>query len=173
MAYYFSDARIANKLSIYSTASCASAGLAPFRPGTRIRGADPLLGSGDFIFLPTIASVTAGLLVRWVQSASGVITTTVVPNTASLQQPVAVAMAAGAASNYGWFCVEGTVPVKKSAAAIAPNVGLSISATTGRVFTQVASAGKAILGARASNSATVATATSTVTVTLQYPVMGH
>lgn len=170
MAYAFQEARIMPKLSIASVVSCASAGLAPLRPGSRARGVDPSLGGGDFIFLPTIASVVVGSLVTFRQSASGVFTTAMLPNTANLAQPIAVAMAAGATNNFGWFQLAGTATVKKLAVKINSNVVLFVSSTTGRV-TALAASGKQILGMRSANSASVVSATSTVTVVMNYPHM--
>lgn len=168
MAYTFTENRIGLQPPIAATVSAASVGLLPLRPGTRARANDPTLGGGDFVFLPTIASVVVGSMVTFRESASGVITTAMCPNTGNLAQPVAIAMAAGAANNYGWFQLAGTVPVKKTAVKVSPNVAVYISATTGRIMPTAAS-GKQILGARASNSATVASATSSVYVTINYP----
>lgn len=170
MAYTFQEARIMPKQSIASAYSAASVGLAPLRPGTRVRAIDPTLGGGDFIYLPMIASMVVGSLITFRESASGVFTTAMVPNTAALAQPVAVAMVAGAAANYGFFQIAGTATIKKSAVKINPNVALYISSTTGRVQS-AAACGKQVLGVRSSNSATVASATSTVTVTINYPHM--
>lgn len=174
MAYTFTDPRIGMTPAVNQVVSAASVGAVSlatsFRPGYRISGQDPTFGMGQFIFLPTIASVVVGSLVRFIESASGVFTTSMVPNTGNLGQPVAVAMAAGAANNYGWFMVQGTAPIKKTAVKVSPNVALFISATTGRVMSTVA-CGKQVLGIRASNSATVASATSTVTVTINNPHM--
>lgn len=170
MAYSFIENRLGLQPPVATTVSAASVGLLPLRPGTRARATDPTLGAGDFVFLPTIASVVVGSLVTFRESASGVFTTAMCPNTAGLAQPVAVAMAAGAANNYGWFQLAGTATIKKNATKINSNVALFISSTTGRV-TATAASGKQILGARSSNSASVVSATSTVTVTINYPHM--
>lgn len=174
MAYFFTENRLGLQPAINATVSAASVGVLGLnsypKPGTRARATDPTLGGGDFVFLPTIASVVVGSLVTFRESASGVFTTAMTPNTANLAQPVAVAMAAGAANNYGWFQLAGTVPIKKTATKVNSNVALFISATTGRVMATVA-CGKEVMGARSSNSASVLSATSTVTVTINYPHM--
>lgn len=174
MAYTFTDPRIGFVPSVSQTISANSIGaLTPqtgFRPGWRANAQDPTLGAGQFIFLPTIASVVVGSLVTFRQSASGVYTTAMLPNTANLAQPIAVAMAAGAANNYGWFQVQGTATVKKIAVKINSNVALYVGATTGRV-TALAASGKQILGARSANSASVVSATSTVTIVINNPHM--
>jgi len=170
MAWTISDARIIAAQGITSVICAASVARAPIRTGTRVRGSDPVYGSGEFIYLPTLASATIGTLVTFHQSGSGVFTTAMMPNSVVIGRPVAVAMGTGAATSYGWFAVVGTVPVKKTATIVAPNVALFISATTGRVM-PTATSGKMILNMRASNSASVLSATSTVYVTMQYPFM--
>ena len=136
--------------------------------GTVIRAIDSTLGGGEFIYLPTIASVVVGSLVNYRMSASGVYTTAMNPNTANQASPVAVAMCAGVASTYGWFQIEGNAVIKKTAVKVSPNVALFQSATTGRVTSAVAT-GKQILGIRSGNTATVASATSTINVTINRP----
>jgi len=172
MAYTFIENRLGLQPPINQVVSAASVAALftaiNLRPGARARAQDPTLGAGDFILLPTIASATTGSLVTYRESASGVYTTAMVPNTANLAQPLAVAMGTGAANNYGWFMLAGTVPIKKTAIKFSPNVAVYIGATTGRISSS-AGAGKQVLAARASNSATVASATSTVTVTINYP----
>jgi hypothetical protein len=171
MPYAIQESRIFPKgYGIASVVSTNSVARLEVRPGTTVRGFDPTLGGGKFIYLPTIASVTVGSLVRYIQSASGVYTTSMVPNTAGLSQPVAVAMVAGAANNYAWFQIEGTAPVKKAAVKINSNVALFISATTGRV-TGVVASGKSVVGMRSSNSASVLSATSVVYCTFIEPHM--
>lgn len=175
MAFTFTDPRLGMTPPVAQVVCAASLGALAaqgvnFRPGTRMNASDPTLGGAQFIFLPSLASATVGSLVRFIESASGNFTVTMVPNTAGLAQPVAVAMAAGAANTYGWFAVQGTVPIKKNATKINSNVALYISATTGRV-TAAAACGKQILGMRSSNSASVVSATSSVTVTINNPHM--
>lgn len=177
MPIYFSDPIIQTKgVAPTAVASAASVGAlmanadVAVRPGTRRRLQDTTFGAIDAIFLPTLASVTSGSIVTFRQSASGVYTTAMLPNTANLAQSVAVSLHTGAANNYGWFAVSGTVKVKKTAVKVNPNVALYVSATTGRLMSTAAS-GKQVLGLRSSNSATVASATSTVTVTMNMPHM--
>ena len=176
MTIYFQEARILpSAASPNAVASAASVGalvssFLNLRPGTRARAFDTTLGGLDCIYLPTLASVTSGMVVTFRQSASGVFTTAVVPNTANQSAAVAVSLHTGAASNYGWFAIAGTVKVKKTAVKVNPNVKMYVSATTGRLM-PTAACGKNVLGCISSNSATVASATSTVTVTINYPHM--
>lgn len=174
MPIIFSDPNItpSSAGSPTGVASAASVGAlmtaGGVRPGTRKRAQDTTYGALEMIYLPTVASVTSGSVVTFRQSASGVFTTAVVPNTANLAQPLAVSLHTGAANNYGWFAIAGTVKVKKTAVKVSPNVAMYISATTGRLMSTAAS-GKQVLGLRASPSATVASATSTVVVTINHP----
>ncbi len=148
----------------------AVASTAAIAPGTVIGAVDGTLGGAEFIYLPTIASVVVGSLVNYRMSASGVYTTAMNPNTAALAAPVAVAMAAGVASTYGWFQIQGNAVVKKTAVKVNPNVAVYQSATTGRIM-PTAACGKQVLAMRSSNTATVASATSTVNVVLNRPHM--
>lgn len=172
MAYTFTENRIGLQPGVAGTISALSAGavaaITGFRPGTRVRGNDPTFGGAEFIFLPCVSGMVVNTAVTYRESASGVFTVAAVPNTASLGQPLAVSMAAGLVNNFGWFMVAGTVPIKKTAVKVNPNVALFISATAGRLMPTVAS-GKQVLGVRSSNTATVASATSTVTVTINNP----
>src|SRR5581483_4819760 len=97
-------------------------------------------------------------------------TTTLVPNTASLNNPVAVAMSANLKTQYGWYQIAGVATIKKNATKISPASKVSVSSTAGRVVGGSV-AGKQILNAISVNAATVASATSTVTVLIQRPFM--
>lgn len=170
MAYTITDPSVGVTPQIGQTVSALSVGALPtgMRPGRRVRGNDPTLGGGEFIFLPCGSGVVSNTLCTYRESASGVYTVAAVPNTAGLAQPLVVNMAAGAANNYTWFMFSGVVPIKKTATKVNPNVAVFISATAGRIFA-TATSGKQVLGARSSNTATVASATSTVTVTINSP----
>ena len=165
MAYAFTDSRIMPKQSIASIVSTTAA----VPTGTIVRAKDPTLGEGEFIYLPTTASVTLGNIVSYRQSASGTYTNVRTPSGTGSGAPIAVAMATGQASCFGWFQIAGTAPVLKTAVIVSSNKPMYVSATAGRVK-QVASTGRGILGMVSSNTAAVASATSTVTVTCNRPV---
>lgn len=159
-------------INISNTVSANSAGGATLATGiaigTVVRANDPTLGMGEFIFLQGVASTVVGSLVTY-NPQTGV--TALSPNTANLAQPVAVAMAAcNATTLYGWYQIEGMATIKKTAVKVNPNVAVFQSATTGRIMSTAAS-GKQVLGARSANAATVASATSTVVVTVNRPHM--
>lgn len=135
--------------------------------GTIIRAYDPTLGEGEFIYLKGVASTVVGSLVTYDQVNA---TTTLSPNTANLAQPVAVAMSANVASQFGWYQIAGAAVIKKTNTKINPAVQIFLSATAGRIQATVAS-GKEILNAITINAATVASATSTVTVQINRPFL--
>lgn len=135
--------------------------------GTVVRAIDPTYGEGEFIYLLGVASTVVGSLVTY-QADTGV--TALSPDTAKSGLPVAVAMSACVASQYGWYQIGGAAVVKKTAVKVDPAVALRVfqSATVGRVM-QTSASSKQILGARFSATATVTSTTSTAVVTLDRP----
>lgn len=134
--------------------------------GTIVRARDETLGGGEFIYLLGVASTVVGSLVTYNTTTYQ---TTLSPTGATTDgPPVAVAMSANVASQYGWYQISGLAVIKKTAVPFAPSTGLWLSGTAGRVFT-TASTGKGIVGARSANLTTVASATSTVTVLINRP----
>lgn len=133
--------------------------------GTIVRAVDSTYGHGEFIYLLGVASTVVGSLVRWNATTHQ---TTLVTNTAVQAVPVAVAMSANVASQYGWYQISGNAVVKKTAVAVSPHVTLFLSATAGRVKV-VASAGLQVVGARSANLTTVSAGVSTVVVTINRP----
>ncbi len=124
------------------------------------------LGSGEFIYLLGVASTVVGSLVTY--SATTFQTTLSPTNATSDGYPLAVAMSANVASQYGWYQISGLAVIKKTAVSVSPATGLWLSGTAGRVYV-TASAGKGIVGARSANLATVASATSTITALINRP----
>lgn len=122
-------------------------------------------GNAEFMYLNGVASTVVGSLVTYNQ-VTGV--TALCPSTANLAQPLAVAMSANVAAQWGWYQIGGVATIKKTAVKINPNVALFISATTGRVF-PTATTGKAVLGARSANATTIASATSTIDAIIDRP----
>ena len=136
--------------------------------GTVVRGWDPTYGEGEFIYLLGVASTVTGL---WVTYNTTTYQTTLGANTANLSCPVAFAMSANVAAQYGWYQIAGLVPAKKTAVKADPAVNaqrIYISATTGRVM-QTSAAGKCILGAARANLTTVTSTTSTVVLLINRP----
>jgi hypothetical protein len=136
--------------------------------GTIIRGVDSTTyGGGEFIYLKGVVSTVVGNLVSYDPVAH---TTTLTANTANLNQPVAVAMSANVASQWGWYQIEGAAVIKKTAVKVSPSVPVYQSGTTGRVMSTAAS-GKQLMNARSINAATVLSATSTITVLIDRPFL--
>ena len=135
--------------------------------GTIVEAQDPTYGGGEFIYLKGVASTVVGSLVTYDPVNH---TTTLSPNTANLAQPVAVAMSANVASQWGWYQVQGAAVIKKTAVKVSPNVALFQSATAGRVMSTSAS-GKQLVNARSVNAATVLSAVSTITAVIDRPFL--
>jgi hypothetical protein len=70
--------------------------------GTIITAADPTLGSGEFIYLKGLVGTVAG---SWVTYDLDAGTTALI--TANAIGPVAVAMSANVANQYGWYQITG------------------------------------------------------------------
>jgi hypothetical protein len=134
--------------------------------GTIVRAHHGTYGEGEFIYLKGVASTAVGSLVSYNQSAG---TTTLSANTANLTTPVAVAMSANVANQYGWYQIDGAAVIQKATGvAISPSVALYQSATAGALTSTVAS-GKQLQSAISANTASVASATTTVLVQINRP----
>lgn len=72
--------------------------------GTIVRGLDPNLGAGEFIYLLGVASTAAGDFVTW-NGLTG--QTTRWAGTVLLGSPLAVALTANPAASYGWYQISG------------------------------------------------------------------
>jgi hypothetical protein len=90
---------------------------------TRTKGNDPALGEGEFIYLKGVGSTVAGNAV--VYDEAGATTRTV----AASRGPVAIAMSANVANQYGWYQIRGIATV--SALTVVADAPVSLSATDG------------------------------------------
>jgi hypothetical protein len=133
--------------------------------GTIIRAYDPTFGEGEFIYLLGVVNTVVGLLVRYDATT---FQTTILPSTANLDVPVAVAMSANVAGNWGWYQIAGIATVLKTAVQVTPQQKVYISGTAGRVFV-TSTSGKEIMGARTANLTTVTSTTSTVALLINRP----
>jgi hypothetical protein len=111
--------------------------------GTIVQAYDPNYGLGTFIYLQGVASTVVGSLVVYDSVSGGfpTFTTTLCPSTAGLGKSVAVAMSANVALQYGWYCIQGTVPVAATTFAAA---GIPYIGTAGQVISTQAN-GKQIV----------------------------
>jgi hypothetical protein len=156
------------ELGIQPFAQAAATGTVNHPLGTIVEGYDPTFGGGKFIYLYGVAANTVGSLVTYNQ-LTGI--TTLAATTGGQDRPLAVSMNANTSITTGsWYQVSGAAVVKKTAVKIATTSSPVYLAGSGRV-TGVASAGKQVVNATAisATAATVASATSTVTLNIQFP----
>ena len=125
-------------------------------------------GTAEFIYLLGVASTVTGSLVKY-NATTGQTALLSVTNGKNKGVPVAVAMRANVAGQYGWYQISGLAVIKKTSVAVTPQVPIFISATDGRLKV-LASAGQQILGAQTANLTTVVTTTSTVVVAINRPI---
>lgn len=106
--------------------------------GTMVRAVDPVYGEGQFIYLAGLASTAAGDVVIYDPKLA-----TTTRAVAATRGPVAVAMSANVASQYGWYQVFGAGPVNTASAGTgAANALLQTSATAGQATVSGTSAQK-------------------------------
>ena len=162
MAYYPTENRLG--LSNFTTIDTTPA----YAFGTLVRGFDSVLGGGgEFIYLLGVASNIVGAMVTY-NEVTGVTTLSPAGTTAK-GFPLAVSMTANTTTTSGsWYQISGTAVIKKTAVKCNPSVAIFLSGTQGRFF-PTATSGRQILNAVTNNSATVASATSTVNVLIQRP----
>lgn len=131
--------------------------------GDIVGGYHTTYGGCQFIYLKGASGIAAGELVQW----DNTYTVVELASTANTGRPIALAITAVGASQYGWFAIQGKHLVLKTAVKISPDSRMWISGTAGRFFS-TATTGKQILNARTVNSATVASTTSTVLCYLHF-----
>jgi len=115
--------------------------------GTIVTATDPTYGTGEFIYLKGIASTAIGTMVDYDQYLG---TTALSPATAGTG-PVAVAMSANVALQYGWYQIDGAAVVKAPNAMVVGADVFSLAATPGSVD-DAAVAGEQILNAKVSTT---------------------
>lgn len=159
MAYYIVDPQVGTQPIATSDTTQRHA------LGKIMRAKDPTFGEGEFIYLLGVVGTAVGALVTY---NSTTYQTALSPNTAKFGGPVAVAMSANVAAQYGWYQIAGNAVVLKTATQVLPQVKVFQSATTGRVMPTSASSLQ-ILGAKSANLTTVTTTTSTIVITIDRP----
>ena len=134
--------------------------------GTIVCGVDPTYGEAEFIYLKGVASTAVGSIVTY-NTSSG--TTALAPVGTNKPQPVAVAMSANVANQYGWYQISGIAVVAKSATvSLAANVAIGVK-TIGLVAST--GSGKEVQGALVAAVASAATGRTTVQVVVNRPHM--
>ena len=133
--------------------------------GTRVDAVDGTYGGGTFLYLKGIGSTVVGSVVTYDQTG---VTTLAPITTKAIGNPLAVAMSANVASQYGWYQTVGVAVIKKTAVKVSPAVVLYLSGTAGRAMPTLAT-GREITGAITVNAATVLSATSTINAQIAWP----
>lgn len=132
--------------------------------GTIIRAYDATLGEGEFIYLEGVASTVVGSIVEYDPVNA---TTTLAPATASLNNPLAVAMSANVASQFGWYQIGGVAQIAKTAVKINPASKIFLAGSGQVNSTSVA--GKQVFNAKTVNAATVTSAATLLNVLINRP----
>lgn len=105
--------------------------------GTIVRAVDPTYGQGEFIYLQGIASTVVGSVVEYNNSYVTAL------NTIALETPVplAVAMSACVAGEFGWYQISGESQMKKTItvcfladALVGTSAGFAVAVVTGLVM---------------------------------------
>lgn len=140
MAYVVTDTRLGvPQINVTETTAAPAVPL-----GTIIQAADPTLGNGEFIYLKGVASTAVGSWVTY--NATDYSTELLAANAIA---PVAVAMSANVANQYGWYQISGKA-VGKALTGYADNALVYATATAGSVDDAVVSGDRVKLAKGAS-----------------------
>lgn len=131
--------------------------------GTRLHAYDPVYGDGEFIYLQGVASTAVGSWVTFLQDGN---TTALLA--ANAIGPVAVAMSANVANQYGWYQIYGKA-VGLCLASYADNGLVYATATAGSVDDAVVAGDRVKLAIGASAIGTPAAGQAEFEI--QYPFM--
>ena len=132
--------------------------------GTIVRGVDPTYGEGEFIYLLGVASTAVGSVVTYDLSTRQTVLSAVGGNIA---RPVAIAMSANVAGQYGWYQISGIAVVKKTC-----TISLAAGAAVGVLTTGLIAgtgSGKEINGAAVAAVASATAGRTTVLVSVDRP----
>ena len=134
--------------------------------GKIVRAYDSTYGVGEFIYLKGVASTAVGSLVTYNTSSY---TTALAPVGTNKAQPIAVAMSANVASQYGWYQISGiAVCAKTCTVSLAANAAVGVL-TTGLIAGT--GSGKEIQGALVAAVASAKAGRTTVQVVINRPHM--
>ena len=131
--------------------------------GTRVNAKDPTYGEGEFVYLLGLAATAVGTWVTFNQDDN---TTALLA--ANAIGPVAVAMSANVASQYGWYHVFGKA-IGKALAAYADNGLVYATATAGSIDDAVVAGDRVKNAKGASDVGTPSTGLAEFEI--QYPFM--
>ena len=134
--------------------------------GTIVTAEDATYGGAEFIYLKGIASTAVGSVVTY-NSLTG--TTTLAAAGTNKPQPVAIAMSANVADQWGWYQISGIAVVAK-AATVSLAAGVAVGVQSTGVINATAS-GKEVEGALVAAVASATSGRTTVKVVVNRPVM--
>ena len=132
--------------------------------GTIVRAADPTYGEGEFIYLLGVASTAVGSIVTFDASTYQTVLSAVGGN---IPRPIAVAMSANVASQYGWYQISGQAVCAKTC-----TISLAAGAAVGVLTTGLIAgtgSGKEIQGAVVAAVASATAGRTTVKVMIARP----
>jgi len=122
MTYYATGPLLGVNLTDFGTTAL-------FPLGTITKGKDPTYGGGEFIYLKGCASTVAGSVVNW-NGATHLTALGYIGE--NIPGPLAVAMSACVASNYGWYQIGGiAIAAKSSAVSFAAGAAVAVGSTSG------------------------------------------
>lgn len=160
MAYHISDQLVGSQ-AIATNSTTQNHPL-----GTVVRATDPTYGQGEFIYLKGAASTAVGSIVTFENSTFQSALAAVGNNIA---RPIAVAMSACVADEYGWYQIGGIAVMKKTA-----TVSLAADAAVGVLTAGLIAgtgSGKEVLGAVVHAVASATSGRTTVQVVINRPHM--
>lgn len=134
--------------------------------GTITRAYDSSYGEGEFIYLTGVASTAVGSVVEYNTLTGATILAAVGGNQ---PVPIAIAMSANVASQFGWYQISGNAVCKKQC-----TVSLAAGAAVGVLSTGLIAgtgSGKEVQGAAVAAVASATAGRTTVTVVLDRPHM--
>jgi hypothetical protein len=140
----------------------------PLTLGMIVKAFDPTYGEGEFILLTGVASLAVGTVVQYDASTFA----PTIPTAATVNKsgmPMAVSMAANTSTTkWSWFQIGGTAVCLKTTVKFTNKQAIGFI-TTGVIGKNAS--GVQIIGARTANASSVASATTTIAVTINRPHM--
>lgn len=160
MAYIVTDERVGSQPIANNSA------VQNHKIGTIVRAEDPTYGEGEFIYLVGVASTIVGSVVTWHDADTTLGLTSLSTTAVDSGEPLAVAMSACVASEYGWYQISGiAVCGKANTLSLAP--GVDLAAASGLLI--AAATTNRIRGLNTSITASASTLVITVPCLIQRP----
>lgn len=132
--------------------------------GTIVIATDPLYGTGEFIYLLGVANTAVGSVVTYDVTTYQ---TTLSAVGGNIPRPIAIAMSANVAAQYGWYQISGLATVKKTCT-VSLAAGAAVAVLTTGLIAGTGS-GKEIQGAVVAAVASATAGRTTVSVMLARP----